>query len=60
MGLSTEWMFNLSEEEIEKLAREDEEIVHKRTHFNGVIEKLKMAYEIAENARIKKWRLEDM
>ncbi|KAK6215448.1 vacuolar sorting protein VPS1 [Colletotrichum tabaci] len=52
MGLSTDWVLKLSEEDVEKLAREDEETLHKRAHYDRIIEKLKTAHEIAENARI--------
>ncbi|GKT63017.1 vacuolar sorting protein VPS1 [Colletotrichum tofieldiae] len=52
MGLSTDWVFTLSEEEVEKMAREDEETLNKRAHFDSIIDKLKAAHEIAEKARI--------
>lgn len=52
MGLSTDWVLKLSEEDVEKLAREDEETLHKRAHYDLIVEKLKTAHEIAENARI--------
>ncbi|OHW91879.1 vacuolar sorting protein vps1 [Colletotrichum incanum] len=52
MGLSTDWVFTLSEEEVEKMAREDEETLNKRAHFDIVIDKMKAAHEIAEKARI--------
>ncbi|KAJ4999594.1 Dynamin-A [Colletotrichum sp. SAR 10_66] len=50
-GLSTKWMFTLTEEEVEKLAREDEHIVQQRTELDGVIEKLRTADGIVESAR---------
>ncbi|KAF6841063.1 vacuolar sorting protein VPS1 [Colletotrichum musicola] len=50
-GLCTDWVFRLTEEEVEKLAREDEDTVHKRAHFDGVIEKFERADLIAERAR---------
>ncbi|CCF44438.1 vacuolar sorting protein VPS1 [Colletotrichum higginsianum] len=52
MGLSTDWVLKLSEEDVEKLAREDEETLHKRAHYDLIVEKLKTAHEIAENARM--------
>ncbi|GKT40575.1 uncharacterized protein ColSpa_00756 [Colletotrichum spaethianum] len=52
MGLSTDWVFMLSEEEVEKMARENEETLNKRAHLDSVIDKLKAAHEIAEKARV--------
>ncbi|KAF9873972.1 putative vacuolar sorting protein VPS1 [Colletotrichum karsti] len=51
MGLSTDWMFNLDEEEVERLAREDEDTLQKRAHFDDVVEKLTTAGEIVQSAR---------
>ncbi|KAL0938434.1 vacuolar sorting protein vps1 [Colletotrichum truncatum] len=51
MGLSTDWIFGLTEEEVERFAREDDDTVKKRAHFDGIIEKLQLAEEIAEKAR---------
>ncbi|KAJ0367920.1 hypothetical protein COL26b_011090 [Colletotrichum chrysophilum] len=50
-GLSTKWMFTLTEEEVQKLAREDEHIVQQRTELEGIIEKLRNADDIVETAR---------
>ncbi|EQB57147.1 vacuolar sorting protein VPS1 [Colletotrichum gloeosporioides Cg-14] len=50
-GLSTKWMFTLTEEEVQKLAREDEHIVQQRTELEGIIEKLRTADDIVETAR---------
>ncbi|KXH46427.1 vacuolar sorting protein VPS1 [Colletotrichum salicis] len=60
LGLSTDWVFMLSDEEVEKLAREDNETMGRRSHFDGVIEKLEIAHEIAEKARIQTRNLGDM
>ncbi|KAK1595545.1 vacuolar sorting protein VPS1 [Colletotrichum navitas] len=60
MGLSTDWVFTLSEEEVQKMAREDDETLKKRAHFDRIIEGLKTAHEIAEKARIQTRELGDM
>lgn len=60
LGLSTDWVFTLTDEEVQRLAREDDETVGRRSHFDGVIEKLEAAHEIAEKARIQTRNLGDM
>ncbi|KAJ0276420.1 hypothetical protein COL940_008272 [Colletotrichum noveboracense] len=59
-GLSTKWMFTLTEEEVEKLAREDEHIVQQRNDFDEVIEKLRTADGIVESARTQTRGLSDI
>lgn len=44
-------MFTLTEEEVQKLAREDDYIVQQRTELEGIIDKLRTADEIVETAR---------
>ncbi|WDK19490.1 vacuolar sorting protein VPS1 [Colletotrichum graminicola] len=60
MGLSTDWVFTLSEEDVQKMAREDDEILANRAHFDRIIERLETAHEIAEKARIQTRELGDM
>ncbi|KAK2014536.1 vacuolar sorting protein VPS1 [Colletotrichum eremochloae] len=60
MGLSTDWVFTLSEEDVQNMAREDNLTLEKRTHFDEIIEKLETAHEIAETARIQTRDLGDM
>ncbi|KAK2025937.1 vacuolar sorting protein VPS1 [Colletotrichum zoysiae] len=60
MGLSTDWMFTLSEEDVQMMAREDDETLSKRAHFDKIIEKLETAHKIAEKARIQTRELGDM
>ncbi|KAL2883208.1 hypothetical protein SGCOL_001398 [Colletotrichum sp. CLE4] len=60
LGLSTDWVFMLTDEEVEKLAREDDETMGRRSHFDGVIGRLEIAHEIAEKARIQTRNLGDM
>ncbi|KAK2049090.1 vacuolar sorting protein VPS1 [Colletotrichum somersetense] len=60
MGLSTDWMFTLSEEDVQTMAREDDETLTKRAHFDKIIEKLETAQKIAEKARIQTRELGDM
>ncbi|KAK1637566.1 hypothetical protein BDP81DRAFT_516910 [Colletotrichum phormii] len=60
LGLSTDWVLMLTDEEVEKLAREDDETMGRRSHFDGVIEKLNIVHEIAEKARIQTRNLGDM
>ncbi|KAK1987288.1 vacuolar sorting protein VPS1 [Colletotrichum cereale] len=60
MGLSTDWVFTLSEEDVQKMAREDDETLAKRAHFDSIIEKLETAHDIAEKARIQTRDLGDM
>ncbi|KAK2053608.1 vacuolar sorting protein VPS1, partial [Colletotrichum caudatum] len=60
MGLSTDWMFTLSEEEVQTMAREDDETLSKRVHFDKIIEKLETAHRIAEKARVQTRDLGDM
>ncbi|KAI8283922.1 Dynamin-A [Colletotrichum sp. SAR11_240] len=59
-GLSTKWMFTLTEEEVEKLAREDEHIVQQRNDLDEVIEKLRTADGIVESARTQTRGLSDI
>ncbi|KAI8241486.1 Dynamin-A [Colletotrichum sp. SAR 10_99] len=59
-GLSTKWMFTLTEEEVEKLAREDEHIVQQRHDLDEVIEKLRTADGIVESARTQTRGLSDI
>ncbi|KAK1450438.1 vacuolar sorting protein VPS1 [Colletotrichum melonis] len=60
LGLSTDWVFTLTDEEVHRLAREDDETMERRSHYDGVIEKLQTAHEIAEKARIQTRNLGDM
>ncbi|KAK1964130.1 vacuolar sorting protein VPS1 [Colletotrichum sublineola] len=60
MGLSTDWVFTLSEEDVQKMAREDDETLNTRAHLDGIIEKLETAHEIAEKARIQTRDLGEM
>ncbi|KAK2752487.1 dynamin gtpase [Colletotrichum kahawae] len=59
-GLSTKWMFTLTEEEVEKLAREDEHIVQQRNDLDEVIDKLRTADDIVESARTQTRGLSDI
>ncbi|KAH0424692.1 dynamin gtpase [Colletotrichum camelliae] len=58
--LSTKWMFTLTEEEVEKLAREDEHIVQQRNDLDEVIDKLRTADDIVESARTQTRGLSDI
>ncbi|KAK1468017.1 vacuolar sorting protein VPS1 [Colletotrichum cuscutae] len=60
LGLSTDWVFTLTDEEVHRLAREDDETMERRSHYDGVIEKLQTAHEIAEKARVRTRNLGDM
>lgn len=53
-------MFTLTEEEVEKLAREDEHIVQQRNDLDEVIEKLRTADGIVESARTQTRGLSDI
>ncbi|KAK1994581.1 vacuolar sorting protein VPS1 [Colletotrichum falcatum] len=60
MGLSSDWVFTLSEEDVQEMAREDDKTLNSRADFDRVIEKLKTSHEIAERARIQTRDLGDM
>ncbi|TEA16361.1 hypothetical protein C8034_v001135 [Colletotrichum sidae] len=51
MGLSTDWVLALSEEEVRQLARDDDETVRKRAHYDDVIRRLEEASAIVARAR---------
>lgn len=50
-ALSTGWVFSLTEEEVERLGREDEDAIRKRAHFDSLIDKYERAGSIAARAR---------
>lgn len=49
--LSTDWVYGLDDAEVERLAREDDETIAMRARYDGVIDKLQVANEIAQRAR---------
>ncbi|KAH6652547.1 vacuolar sorting protein VPS1 [Truncatella angustata] len=50
LGLSTDYVLNLSETEVEKLAREDDSVLSKRDKYDEKIARLEQSYAIAERA----------
>lgn len=58
--LSKEWVYGLSEDELEKIAREDDETVARRAEVDAAIRKLHKAQGIAQNAREQTRSLRDL
>ncbi|KAF3811106.1 Interferon-induced GTP-binding protein Mx2 [Colletotrichum gloeosporioides] len=60
LGLSTDWMFQLTEEKVDSFAREDDKVIQERTSHDLKIERLLAATKIMENIRSMTCSLENM